>query len=624
MSRSRFPEAWILEPPSLAWRGAPPPLPRTDGRPSTEDEVARISGGDFVGRKRDAAQMGGDIDEVDPRLMELVESVGDACSLFRHCRDGNLDLRKMVRDAVGGKARSTVAGRVGALRLYERWAADFVAEGSWPLTVKKAYLYVRGLRDDDRAPATRASSFLEALGFAHGTLGLDGALDAHGAPQVMGAATAAFDRKRPRVQDVPYTVDAVKYFENLVFEGDTVSECIFAGFVSFCLHSRSRCADAVRLAEEPWLDVTGEGDEEFGYVEAGALTMKTGRSKNRRRRPFPVVGHCSGVGGRAWAKRWLELRVAEGLDASTDGFLMLAPLADGGWARGGLRTDEANTWAKSLLRRGGFESTFISKTGTHSWKATMLSWCAKAGVREGLRRRLGGHAKPKDKSVLDYSRDALAPALRVLWRVIGWVRAGRFDPDATRSGRWTGFPEGGGADKIEKEIEEAVDSQFIAGAVPDPTEPELRPEEVPSAGSGEVFPVAGGEAAGGEPRPEVVSGHPAERRDDGDSDAGPVAEATPRSRVSSTCSDVAETEAPVGEGGNFDADEGHSSDATVDAREIPVSGLFEHVDFGTLHVGRDGVRDTGDCLKCYRPLVKYRRLDEWPLAKRHLCRTCFS
>eukprot|EP00972_Heterocapsa_arctica_P075691 11164176-Heterocapsa_arctica.AAC.1 len=46
---------------------------------------------------------------------------------------------------------------------------------------------------------------------------------------------------------------------------------------------------------------------------------------------------------------------------------------------------------------------------SHSCKATALSWAAKAGLRPGSRRLLGGHAKPKDLSMLEYSRDALAP-----------------------------------------------------------------------------------------------------------------------------------------------------------------------------------------------------------------------
>jgi len=54
----------------------------------------------------------------------------------------------------------------------------------------------------------------------------------------------------------------------------------------------------------------------------------------------------------------------------------------------------------------------------------------------GSRRLLGYHVKPKDKSVLIYSRDALAKPLRELGAVLAAIRVGRFLPDADRSGRF--------------------------------------------------------------------------------------------------------------------------------------------------------------------------------------------
>ena len=70
-------------------------------------------------------------------------------------------------------------------------------------------------------------------------------------------------------------------------------------------------------------------------------------------------------------------------------------------------------------------------------KATLLSWAAKFGLPPAIRRKLGGHAKPKEKSTIAYSRDELAGPLRQLKDVLEAVRLGRFDPDATRSGRWS-------------------------------------------------------------------------------------------------------------------------------------------------------------------------------------------
>jgi len=61
-------------------------------------------------------------------------------------------------------------------------------------------------------------------------------------------------------------------------------------------------------------------------------------------------------------------------------------------------------------------------------------------MRGELRRLLGGHAEPKERMVLEYSRDALAPALHALTLLLADIKVGRFNPDADRSGRFGVFP----------------------------------------------------------------------------------------------------------------------------------------------------------------------------------------
>ena len=71
---------------------------------------------------------------------------------------------------------------------------------------------------------------------------------------------------------------------------------------------------------------------------------------------------------------------------------------------------------------------------THSLKATTLSWLAKAGVSEEKRRLLGYHVMPGTKTLLHYSRDALASPLRALSTVLGMIKDRQFFPDSSRSG----------------------------------------------------------------------------------------------------------------------------------------------------------------------------------------------
>jgi len=98
------------------------------------------------------------------------------------------------------------------------------------------------------------------------------------------------------------------------------------------------------------------------------------------------------------------------------------------------------TAASSLLKAELLEGHGLDARafGTHSGKATVLSWLSKAGVGKGTRRLLGGHATEKDQSLLEYSRDALAGPLRDVELFYKRIAAGAFLPDATRSGRWAG------------------------------------------------------------------------------------------------------------------------------------------------------------------------------------------
>ena len=161
-------------------------------------------------------------------------------------------------------------------------------------------------------------------------------------------------------------------------------------------------------------------------LRAERTEVKSGRFGKRRALEFPFAGHAVGIRGTPWARQWLEAREEVGLNADADGTLMPAPMPGGGFAARTLEADEAAAWLRELLLRAGRPLQEISKVGTHGIRATLLSWAAKSGMPPASRRLLGGHAKAKDKSVLEYSRDALAGPLRQLGGVISKVSAGEF------------------------------------------------------------------------------------------------------------------------------------------------------------------------------------------------------
>ena len=74
--------------------------------------------------------------------------------------------------------------------------------------------------------------------------------------------------------------------------------------------------------------------------------------------------------------------------------------------------------------------------GTHSLKATWLSFMAKAGCEGDLRRLAGYHTDPGAKMALEYSRDAQAPVLLAIDAIAAAINHGLFDPDVSRAKRW--------------------------------------------------------------------------------------------------------------------------------------------------------------------------------------------
>lgn len=73
---------------------------------------------------------------------------------------------------------------------------------------------------------------------------------------------------------------------------------------------------------------------------------------------------------------------------------------------------EEASWLRRLSGSAGVEPDAMKNSGSHSLKATALSWAAKAAVAKSHRRLLGGHVKLGGRSMLEYTRDELDQPLR--------------------------------------------------------------------------------------------------------------------------------------------------------------------------------------------------------------------
>ena len=386
--------------------------------------------------KRSAAEADlGDPDDVqrEASLVQwrsLLESCGLTSSLFAQMADEPELADASFRASFHGKPAATLVKRAGSLLQYVRWAASS-GHAPFPLHEPTIFSYLTFLATEG-APPSRGQSFREALGFAKGFIGLGGVDAVLASRRVHGQVLASLDRRREKRQRDVLPVIMVKSLEELVCSSTAnVGDKIFAGFVLLCLHARARVGDALRADREPHLDVDELGE---GFIEAGFLRHKTSfRAKAKTR--LPAVAHATGVTGLPWAERWLSARAALGLDANIDGYILPASLAGEPEVIGRATTTMVTIFLREFLASLDCDWV-VSNIGSHSLKATLLSWAAKFGLPPTVRRKLGGHSKPKERSTIAYSRDELAGPLRQLKDVLDAVKLGRFDPDATRSGRW--------------------------------------------------------------------------------------------------------------------------------------------------------------------------------------------
>ena len=95
------------------------------------------------------------------------------------------------------------------------------------------------------------------------------------------------------------------------------------------------------------------------------------------------------------------------------------------------------TFIPDISVDAGIPQKEASTYTTRSMKAKYVSWTGTVGTPEAYRRILGGHARLGEMMVNRYSRDKLAEPYRQLGNVLIWVASGGFNPDATKSGKWT-------------------------------------------------------------------------------------------------------------------------------------------------------------------------------------------
>ena len=340
-------------------------------------------------------------------------------------------LLESVMDALGNKATSTIHARVSPLLQLVHYYEQ-LGYSCFPLTEHLVYEYMKNSLH--KAPSFHRSLLL-TISFASFHFGLDGAKTVLASGRIKGCAQKHYAEKRKLTQRPPLTVEQVMALEQIVLDqGRTDIDRIGAGFYLALVYGRLRYSDAQQVSQLT-LDMP---NAEQGFLEGVAGRTKTSVSLERKCRFLPIAIPTLSPSDQPWIPVWMELREKHFGAARGDERMPLLPNPAAGntWSKMPLGVSAGSQWLRALLNGVAHNSSV--PLGTHSCKATLLSWAAKWAMPHGPRRILGYHSEGRDKSLLTYSRDGMAGPLRLLCKMLQDVKAGRFLPDSTRSGRFPG------------------------------------------------------------------------------------------------------------------------------------------------------------------------------------------
>ena len=226
-------------------------------------------------------------------------------------------------------------------------------------------------------------------------------------------------------RDEPLTIRDLQRLRALLEDvGEPLWERMLAGSALCCLYARSRWSDWQQAA-------TGAVDEtdKVTFLEYKVEVFKTVNARYFSGDPLFLAAMSPGVTSSNWARVWMDVGAELGLVSMVPP--CPAPDGNGKATRRPVDTDEVGAWLRTILGRKG------EKIGAHSLKTTLLSYATKRGFSDSDLLRLGSHANGARMAMI-YGRDMLARPLRLLQALLKEIREGKFDPNATRSGRLVG------------------------------------------------------------------------------------------------------------------------------------------------------------------------------------------
>lgn len=188
------------------------------------------------------------------------------------------EMLDIVRAAMGVKSPSTVLSRSNSMLAYMRWHTIALPNDDViPLKESAAWQYVSFLRTTG-APASKATSFVQACRFSHFVLGVEGALNVVSSRRVCGLADIQLSGKREAKQARPLSV---KEMQVLHRAAACVTNHLIDRVVAshLLLMAYCRCRHSDTLAVE---DVLHDHSEGAGYVQLRTKYHKGSKSAAKK------------------------------------------------------------------------------------------------------------------------------------------------------------------------------------------------------------------------------------------------------------------------------------------------------------------------------------------------------
>ena len=366
---------------------------------------------------------------LDPTASKLGMSLLD--QMQNLCDDETV--ARSISDAFRAKASQTLIKRAGSLERFARWCFDQDLPSPFRADEQTIYRYLCDLRTSGAKP-TSPNHFLQAWRFLHGAIGLIHSLPSDViSTRCEGASRDQYLTKAPLRQKSPLTRQQVEELERGAVESTDTKEVCVLGQILFCLHASCRWSDSQRI-----VSIARQEADGVVLLVVDALTAKHTYSQESQRVLLPYAALGRGLSGHDWSEAWLSARAAEGLVVGK-GMCLPSLRSDGsGWLDVKMSSTEGQIFLQEVLAGVDKSAVPLSQLGTHSLKATLLTWAQRSPVvpfKMWERKLMGHHSLGKERSALTYSRQAYATLMGKVKAMMESIVAGSFDPDMCAAGR---------------------------------------------------------------------------------------------------------------------------------------------------------------------------------------------